>query len=161
MVSKAKVLAVVLMLASTALFAHERLSAGDIGVGVLLGEPTGVSAKYWLNDRQAIDAAVAWSCGEGGSWQVHGDWLWHNFDVIHVGGASGTPSAYYGLGALLKTEEHHNDDSIFGVRFPLGINYLFGDAPFELFGEVVPVLNLTPDAEVDLNVSVGLRYYLR
>ncbi|MBI3766102.1 MAG: hypothetical protein HY277_06330, partial [Ignavibacteriales bacterium] len=31
------------------------------GIGILIGEPTGVSVKGWLNATNAIDAGVAWS----------------------------------------------------------------------------------------------------
>ena len=29
--------------------------AGKLGVGIILGEPTGGSVKYWLNDTMALD----------------------------------------------------------------------------------------------------------
>src|SRR5258708_39192418 len=35
--------------------------AGRFGVGAIFGEPTGVSVKYWLSDKHAIDGALAWS----------------------------------------------------------------------------------------------------
>jgi len=32
-----------------------------LGVGVIVGEPTGASVKYWLNDTLAVDGAAGWS----------------------------------------------------------------------------------------------------
>ena len=32
-----------------------------IGLGIILGEPTGVSLKSWVGRREALDVAVAWS----------------------------------------------------------------------------------------------------
>ena len=47
----------------------------------------------------------------------------------------------------------------FGIRVPLGVTYLFEEAPFDVFFELVPVLDLSPDVDLDINVAVGLRYY--
>ena len=41
------------------------------GAGVILGEPIGASLKYWLNERIALDAAVAWSFGNEDEDEVH------------------------------------------------------------------------------------------
>ena len=30
------------------------------GIGVFLGEPTGLSVKSWITSKTAVDAAVAW-----------------------------------------------------------------------------------------------------
>ena len=36
------------------------------GLGIIFGEPTGISFKGWIGRRAAFDAAVAWSFeGEG------------------------------------------------------------------------------------------------
>ncbi|NBC26687.1 MAG: hypothetical protein GVY08_07495, partial [Bacteroidetes bacterium] len=36
-------------------------SSGDTELGVLLGEPTGISLQVWQSRTTAIDGAVAWS----------------------------------------------------------------------------------------------------
>ena len=46
-----------------------------------------------------------------------------------------------------------------GVRFPVGIAYLFDGAPVDVFLEVVPTLNLIPDTDVDLDAAIGARYW--
>ena len=40
------------------LTAVEKIRQG-FGIGLIVGEPTGLSAKKWLSDTTAIDAAVA------------------------------------------------------------------------------------------------------
>jgi hypothetical protein len=43
------------------LFSLNLLAQADgFGVGIILGEPTGLSGKYWLTEKTAVDAAVAW-----------------------------------------------------------------------------------------------------
>ncbi len=62
---------------------------------------------------------------------------------------------YFGLGALVKFA----DESEVGVRAPLGLNYFFSENPFEIFGEVVPILMVLPGTEFEFNAAIGLRYY--
>jgi len=33
----------------------------DFGLGIILGEPTGITFKYWASDKAAFDGALAWS----------------------------------------------------------------------------------------------------
>ena len=35
--------------------------SGRFGAGIIIGEPTGASLKYWLNDTMAVDGAFGWS----------------------------------------------------------------------------------------------------
>jgi Protein of unknown function (DUF3996) len=133
---------------------------GNFGLGVIAGEPTGLSLKYWLDDERAIDGAVAWSFAENNSLQLHTDYLIHNYDLFNLHELP----VYYGLGARFKFKDsdgsgRNRDDAIFGIRIPLGITYLFDEAPLDLFFEIVPVLDLTPDSRLDLNAAVGLRFY--
>ncbi len=132
----------------------------DFGIGVIVGEPTGLSLKYWLDDERAIDAAAAESFSENDSFQLHGDYLIHDYDLF---GADELPF-YYGLGARLKLKDsdgsgRNRRHDMFGIRIPLGITYLFEDAPIDLFFELVPVLDLSPEVELDIGAAVGLRFY--
>ena len=124
-----------------------------VGLGVILGEPTGVSFKTWLSKTQAIDAAAAWSFGNKSAFHLHADYLFHNWSLIRVD-RSNIP-IYYGIGARLKFE----DDNRFGVRFPVGITFFIREAPIDFFFEIVPILNLAPATDFDLNAAIGARYY--
>jgi hypothetical protein len=124
-----------------------------IGLGVILGEPTGVSFKTWLSKNHAIDAAAAWSFGREDALHLHADYLIHNYSLIKFD--NNTIPLYYGVGGRLKFE----DNSRFGVRFPVGITFFIREAPIDLFLEVVPILNLAPDTDFDMNAAIGARYY--
>ena len=54
----------------------------------------------------------------------------------------------------------NNDDPRLGLRIPLGLSYLISNSPLELFGELAPVLDLTPDTTFRVNGGLGLRYWL-
>ena len=136
----------------------------DFGIGVILAEPTGLSAKLWLNETEAVDAAAAWSFSDYRSFQFHADYLMHRFDLFrNVDTTVGRPALYFGVGGRLKLGDDNgrgsDEDDRLGIRVPVGMTYVFAKAPFDVFGEVVPVLDIAPDTEVDLNAAVGGRFY--
>lgn len=136
---------------------------GEFGLGAIVAEPTGLSAKLWLDRNTALDAAAAWSFSGHDSLQLHADWLYHRFDLFRVDPRYGRLPLYFGIGGRLKLGDDkgrgRDDDDVLGIRVPIGVSYLFTQAPFDVFGEVVPVLDVAPDTELDLNVAIGGRYY--
>jgi len=146
------------------LLAQGARAQDDFGIGVILAEPTGLSAKLWLNETEAIDAAAAWSFSDYRSFQFHADYLLHRFDLFrNVDTTVGRPALYFGVGGRLKLGDDNgrgdDEEDRLGIRVPVGMTYVFAQAPFDVFGEVVPVLDIAPDTEVDLNAAVGGRFY--
>ncbi len=137
---------------------------GDLGLGLIVGEPTGLSMKIWTSDEHAIDLAAAWSFSDNDSFQLHGDYLVHRYNVFKDEKIKGKLPLYYGIGARLKLEDDdrgRDDDDTFGIRVPIGITYLFDQEPIDVFAEIAPVLDLVPDTELDINVAIGARFYFR
>ena len=128
-------------------------SKHNFGVGIILGEPTGLSAKGWLSETVGIDGGAAWSFTGGSYFQLHGDLLVHNFKLFAV--ETGKMGFFYGVGARIRFD----DDTTFSLRVPVGISYEFEKTPIELFLEIVPMLDLVPATEVDIAGGVGFRYY--
>lgn len=126
---------------------------GGWGLGIILGEPTGISFKTWTGRTTAIDAAAAWSFKDQGKLHVHFDFLTHNFRILRVD--RGQLPIYYGIGGRVKFEE----DIRAGVRIPVGIAYIFEGQPLDLFFEFVPLLDLAPETQFNFNASVGVRYF--
>ena len=124
-----------------------------IGLGLIVGEPTGISFKYWTGSTTAFDAALAWSFSDEGAFHIHGDYIFHNFTLITI--PEGKLPFYYGIGARIKTA----NDTKLGVRVPLGLAYLFNSAPIDIFLEIVPILDLTPKTDFAINAALGARYY--
>jgi hypothetical protein len=133
-----------------------RAWSSQFGLGVILGEPTGISAKAWLSRESAVDAAVAWSVHRDWFLQVHGDLLLHNYRLLDAQEVRGRLPVYYGLGGRIVLGE---DDEWVGIRFPLGVSYLFAKAPFDVFFELVPILDLLPKTDLDLDAAIGARFY--
>jgi hypothetical protein len=123
------------------------------GLGLMVGEPTGLSGKYWISPWSAIDGGFAWSIDKKGNAQIHSDYLWHNYDIIRV--IKGKLPIYYGIGGRLVFAT----DNIVGIRGVAGLNYLFDGTPLDIFLELVPVLDLAPKVDFDFNGAIGIRFY--
>jgi hypothetical protein len=154
-----KILAIVL-LATFLTFSFNTLSQAqdtskDLGIGFMVGEPTGLSLKSWTGGNNAFDLGLAWSLGRYDAINIHGDYLWHNYNVFSEVD-EGTLPLYYGIGGRLILAEN---DAIIGARIPVGINYLFEDSPIGLFLEVAPIINLIPDTDFDVDGGLGVRFY--
>jgi hypothetical protein len=139
---------------------------GPFGMGIILGEPTGICAKYWLDRTNAIDGAIGFD-----DFSIHADYLWHFWDIFPKPSA-GQFGAYVGPGLIFKDEDHHHDhdnhrdrddddddDNEAGVRLTLGMLYETPRHPFEIFAELVPVLVLSPDADLELDGAIGVRFF--
>jgi hypothetical protein len=134
-------------------------STRGFGLGIIVGEPTGVSFKGWLDNKSAVDGAVAWSFLNNGSFHVHVDYLRH---VNIESTPSGEFNFHYGIGGRLKAKNNNNnnsEDARFGARIPLGLDYNFSSEPIELFLEVAPVLDFTPKTDASFNGALGVRFY--
>ncbi len=124
------------------------------GFGAIVGEPTGVSVKYWIDKTTAFDAACAWSLADHSPFQFHADYLIHGPSL--TSDTKGSLPWYYGIGGRVK---NINDESHIGVRVPVGVTYLVDEAPIDIFAEIAPVLDLKPSINLNLNAALGVRYY--
>ncbi len=136
--------------AISTLDAQSRYSNTELGV--ILGEPTGISFKSWQSDNSAIDAALAWSFGDNGSVHLHADYLRHNWLNVD----RGSLAFYYGLGGRVKFA----DDSKIGARIPVGLQYMFPDTRLTMFFEVAPTLDLIPETSFGVNGGIGVRIFI-
>ena len=124
-----------------------------IGLGIILGQPTGVSFKAWTARNQAFDVAVAWAFDREEAVHVHADYLFHNFRLLRA--EKGQFVIYYGIGGRVKAESRTR----FGIRIPIGIGYFFERTPLEIFFELGPIMDLAPSTLFRMSTGVGIRYF--
>jgi hypothetical protein len=139
-------------------------SGQGLGVGIIAGNPTGVSVKKWLPDGHAIDGAAAWSFNDYGAFQLHADYLWHHHCPAFSECTHGWMPLYYGLGGRVGFYEGnrwHGGHTRAGVRVPFGVTYVFEEAPLDVFVEIVPILDVAPSTAFRLNAAAGARFYIR
>jgi hypothetical protein len=147
MKNKVQILVIVIILSFGSTYAQS-----NFGLGVILGEPTGLSAKLWTGGNNALDFAAAWSFRGDGNLLLQADYVWHsNLDQT----SSGKFAWYYGIGGRVIFS---NDPDI-GARIPIGLDYKFNTAPIDIFGEIVPVLDFVPSTHFRLNGGIGVRFW--
>lgn len=125
----------------------------NFGLGVIAGEPTGLSAKGWISSRGAIDAGLAWSFRREGFIHAHMDYLWHFHDAIE---SEHQVIPYVGVGGRVGGT---NGSAVAGIRVPVGLSWIPESAPIDVFLEVVPVIDLTPATEFTAQGGLGIRFY--
>lgn len=123
----------------------------NIGIGVMLGEPTGVTVKIWKGDKTAFDIGGAWSIAkENEALHLHASLLRHSWfqDRPNI-------AFYYGIGGRIL----FIDDAAIGVRVPFGLTYVANKLPLDFFVEVAPIFDLVPDSGFAGNGAIGMRIY--
>lgn len=133
----------------TGFFSH--LNA-DTGIGLILGEPTGLTVK--LDGPLVLGIAGSF---KNDSLHIHCD-FWLKDALIKK------PVYWYagvGIQFAAKYWDKEIDEGKMGlaVRGPLGLRY-FSSKKLELFIELVPVLHLVPHNNFSWNGGIGFRYYV-
>lgn len=133
------------------------LSAQDsgFGVGVVVGEPTGISVKAWVARNSAICGAAGWSLTGEKHFNINVDYIFHNFELIKF--EKGTLPFYYGFGVRVKTKE--DEKTRVGIRIPVGVDYFIPNTPLDIFFELAPILDIIQETEMYLNGGLGIRFF--
>lgn len=133
--------------------------AKRLGLGLIFGGPTGLSANYFLSKKRSVDLALAFSLGDEGRLYLHSTYLWRypkniRMDKVKFG-------SYWGAGARIISDDSKDDEEKvkLGLRVPGGFNYTFRKAPVEIFGELSLTMKLIPGTQADLDLALGVRYY--
>ncbi len=136
------------------------------GLGVIFGEPTGLSAKLWLSNTNALAFGIGWSVqgyrfnGFDSNYDratrthIHVDYLWHSFNAIS---SSREFPLFYGIGGRINSGPEYN--GTFGVRGVLGIAWLPRSTPLDIFIEVVPTLLLVNSTGFGIDAGIGARFF--
>ena len=147
------------------------------GLGLELGEPTGLTGKYFVSESGAIDFGVGWIYRHyyyGDGLHLYGDYLWHPLSLTSAD-AFELPF-YVGIGLRYWRFDYCDnrvcefEGSAIGVRVPLGIAFDFNNAPLDIFIQVVPVLDFVDGDYYDryddrthlgVDLSLGIRYWFK
>jgi hypothetical protein len=134
---------------------------GTLGIGIILGEPTGITAKLYLKDDQAIQASAGAAFVANGL-QVNGDYVFHPW-ILQDKDTFVLP-VYIGPGVrFIDYSGGSQSSSHFaaGLRVVGGMLFDFKNVPLDAFVEVAGVLeyDFSKGAGVGLNLGAGVRYY--
>jgi hypothetical protein len=131
------------------------------GIGLVIGEPTGLSLKSWLSGNSAITVGAAWSFQHDGSLFLWADYTLHSFDITNSG-SDRSLAFYYGLGgkvSLVDRGDNDGNDAVIGARIPLGLMIPLRHHPVDFFVEVVPTIDLAPDTDFGVNGGIGAHLF--
>jgi len=151
---KLSMIAVLLLTLASTAFAE---SPRKLGIGLVLGAPTGFSLKYWASSRIAYQGSIGTMFG--GGLTLGADYLVHERIFRD-------PSApfYYGGGLFIGDAgfggpSYSHGNLALGVRAAFGVDYLVRDHPFDIAVELGPALLLTPVAGMGVQLAVAVRFY--
>jgi hypothetical protein len=125
-------------------------------LGVILGEPTGISFRGFTGSN-AIDFQVGWNAHENkydkdSNLDIHGAYLFQKKTDIRIEGYR--LPFYFGPGGRIRV----GGETLVGFKVPLGLYYKFKSAPFSMFVEISPGMNIIPESDLELSGGIGFRY---
>jgi hypothetical protein len=134
------------------------LASADVGVGIIIGDPTGISALF--NEKVALGVA----------WDLERHFHAH-VDVWLLNRTLEPPLEWFlGVGGKFKVftedtggppwDEKEEPDADFGIgaRLPIGLQW-YPLPELEVFGEIAPGLQVLPATRFDVDAGIGVRYH--
>ncbi len=142
-------------------------SAQHFGIGIIIGSPTGFTAKFIMTQRAAIAANIGWSLGDNPKLHLTCDYQFLFPTVLRwTDDMSGEQreiknlTPYIGIGGRFrfKEDEPTNDTELnIGLRLGGGAEYMI--SRFGIFLEIYPVVNIFPSTDFDIEGGLGARIY--
>ena len=124
------------------------------GIGGIIGDPDGITAKGWISESTAIAGAVSVDLGEDYSWfLIQADFLKQNTLAVWEEALLQT---HFGGGVRVVSGEFQD---YVALRAPIGVDVNAIDAPMEVFMEVVPTIDVDPRVFFYFTGAMGFRYY--
>ena len=158
------------MFATLAILVAETATATEIGdsrafgLGLQLGEPTGITGKVYLGGRgNAIDFLVGsyYDAGFAGDVYVHVSYHAHLVELASGGGVA-IPFRI-GVGGFLNSGYWRFDDEandiVFGARVPVGLDFDLESIPLQFYLEVAVEVAIIPFVGAGIDGGIGGRYY--
>ena len=139
----------------------------QIGLGLIAGNPSGISAKIATGKMNSIDLILGYNmnryddrypnnddcCRVGGIVYTSADYVWYDYNLIRICGIRFP--IYYGPGFNVIFSHYTSA----GIRGVMGLEYQFAKSPFDVFLEIVPGINLAPNTVMGIDGGLGTRYF--
>ncbi len=157
--------------------AHDFEANKTIGLGLELGEPTGLTGKLFVSPDVALDFGLGWIYRHyyyDDGVHLYGDVLFHPVSLVS---AEAFELPLYIGGGLRYWDFDYCDmgvctygGSAIGIRVPVGISFDFNNVPLDIFMQFVPVIDfLRGDyydryrdrTHVGIDASIGIRFYFK
>jgi hypothetical protein len=131
--------------------------AKGFGLGIAIGDPTGLSLMWRPDVHSAVHVAGGWNT-RADHVELHADYLWN---AVRLRTAE-APKLYFpvfiGVGGRLQTYPPADYLGL-GVSVPFGIGLVSESAPFDVLLELAPVVGLIPTSDVWLDGTLSGHFY--
>lgn len=143
------VLFALLTVVMTSAHAQSTTPPGSVGLGGQIGDPSGITLKWYDRPGFAYEVLAAWDLD---------DFLFLNLHGLFERRLQDSPLNYFfGPGAYIGVEDRGDNDLVLGISGSFGLNFF--TERFEVFLQLTPRLNVVPNTRGELGGGVGLRYY--
>lgn len=150
--------AIVIGTLSLSLPARAQVGAGAWGIGGQLGDPDGVTLKFYTAAPVQRGGATFNAYELLFGWNFD-DYFFASAHAIHERRLADTPLNFFlGPGLFLVYRERGRDDQVhFGISGTFGLNYFLDR--FEIYLQLTPRLTLVDATDGDIGGGIGLRYF--
>jgi hypothetical protein len=133
---------------------------GGLGLGLVAGNPSGISWALRSGGDSYFQGAVGWSLSD--------DRLETSLDYCRTLETLDVPEApnltfpiYVGLGGHLQIGdgEYREDEAGLGLRVPVGLAMVPRSFSADVFLELAPSMRLFPETDFTLDAGLGARIY--
>lgn len=139
------------------------------GVGLIFGEPTAASLKYWKSKDRAIDAGLGFSFDDyiifSSNYLIQLTPYKNFLPYAGIGGEvmfttdSRRDGPNYGRRKNRYYNRDDRSDSVLGIRIPVGVEWPIPNYPIGLLAELAPGMGIIPEVFGFIQGGVGGRYY--
>ena len=136
------------------------LPGGSVGLGLVLGDPAGLSLRTEINDHNALQLHAGFDLEKFDRTRVviAVDYLFYSNNMFKSTRPHGRLSPYFGIGSALQLQERSSELKL-GVRVPLGLSFRLIKAPVEFFSEVALGVHVLPQTATLIDGGLGARWY--
>lgn len=133
--------------------------AATVGVGAVLGSPTGFSLNLFTQANQSVHTVAAWDLDDDEEeFLLFSHYTWRRNDFSQKAMAW-----FYGVGARLELmDEKDNKNNPDGDEFAIGpsgtIGLLYNFNPVEVFIKGNGTVNIVEETDFEADLMVGVHY---
>lgn len=164
---KKAVLIIILAMFSFGTLSAQSPKNRDLGFGIVIGDPLGLTLKYWMERDFALNAYLGSSYF--GAARLGADFLWHfepfRSKMFNLYAGPGITIGLGDEGGVIYKKKNDNwyyrdEGSVgIGVRGMFGLNFVPRNTPLEIFVEVGTMIGMIPDFGAGFDSAIGIRFY--
>lgn len=130
----------------------------ESSVGFILGDPTGISTRFFHEKEYSISLTFANHGGDNEGLEIQASILKNKARLFAI--EKQAAELYYGAGIRLIdiSEGKHKNELALALRTPIGVSVDISNPDLQFFAELAPNLNLSPFSEIDFDLGIGCRF---